>query len=396
VVLFFDSDGWNCFLQLAAALRRAGARPVCVQIEGGGWRRRAIGRLGYGTVLCASSGRDLRRLERWVDAGQVADVHLNELNLARLDGASRCAGLLRRAAGERWRLTDKLEVSGRLAAAGVAVPSFGGVGAGDAEALGYPLMVKERLSSGGAGVLAVGDRGSLDGVIARLSAQTGVGCPSPSVFAERRIEGEVVQYAALVGPAGVEQEVCLLVRKAAADPLGPSVSVVTTVDPVLRAAGRKAVAALGCSGLVNLEFVRDREGRVWHIDLSARAYGNLAALECAGIEMIGGYLRLLGLGAAPGGAAGCAPGTRLDVFPATFLARKRLVGLGRAARGLAGEARPYQRRFGVRYLLAIALVVVDAWFRARPAAGGAATGRVAMRSVRSAVGRQPGPGPLRP
>jgi len=84
------------------------------------------------------------------------------------------------------------------------------------------------------------------------------------------------------------------------------------------------------------------------------------------------------------------------VFPTTFLARKRALGLRRALRGLPGEARPYLARFGARYLLAIALVVVDAWFRARPAAEGAATGRVGVRSVRAALGRQPGPGPLRP
>jgi len=33
----------------------------------------------------------------------------------------------------------------------------------------------------------------------------------------------------------------------------------------------RLVAVLGCTGLVNAEFMRDSEDRLWHIDLSARA-----------------------------------------------------------------------------------------------------------------------------
>ena len=376
VVLFFDQDAWNPFLQLAAALRRGGARPVCLQLEGG--RRRAlIARVGYGTVLRASRGRDVRRLERLLDEGRVLDAHVNELNFARLDVSSGCGALLRRAmdpAGNgRWLLLDKLEVSERLEAGGVGVPPRVRLAAGgeppkdEAVAeLGYPLMVKQRISSGGAGVLVAHDRASLAPAISTLTSAAGAGSPAPPVFFERFVRGEIVQYAAVVSSKGIEREACLRAIKGDATPYAPSVSVVTIDDPALRAAGRKAVEVLGCVGLVNLEFIRDADGALWHIDLAMRAYGNMAALTDAGVDMIGAYLRLIGLDEAVE-ATPVPPlaGRHARVFPTKMLERKHAVGLTRAAWEAAPDAYSYLRAYGVRYLFAIALVVVDGHIRAR-------------------------------
>lgn len=375
VVLFFDQDAWNPFLQLAAALRRAGARAVCLQLEGGG-RRAFIGRVGYGTVLCAGRERDLRRLERLVDAGRVVDVHVNELDFARLDGGSSCSALLRRAmdpaGNESWRLLDKLEVSERLRAGGVGVPPCVRLDDGAdlpaeeaAEGLGYPLMVKQRISSGGAGVLVAHDPESLAVAIATLTSAADAGSPTPPVFVERFLAGDIVQYAALVSSKGIEREACLHAHKGDATPFAPSVSVVMIHDPALLAAGRKAVGVLGCVGLVNLEFIRDRDGRLYHIDLAMRAFGNVAALSAAGVDLIGAYLGMIGLdGALPAPTVPAAAGTHVRVFPTKMLERKKVVGLRRAVRESAPDARSCLRAFGGRYLLAVALVVADGRFRA--------------------------------
>ncbi len=375
VVLFFDQDAWNPFLQLAAALRRGGARPVCLQL-GGGRRRGLIGRVGYGTVLRADRARDVRRLEHLIDEGRVVDVHINELNFARLDRSSRCGALLRRAkhaeSREPWLLLDKLEVSERLRAGGVDVPPCQRLDDnGDAPvdeavaALGYPLMVKRRISSGGAGVLVAHDRASLAAAISRLTSAAGAGSPVPPVFVERFLVGDIIQYAALISANGIELDTCLRAYKADANPFAPSVSVVVIDDPVLRATGRKAVGLLGCLGLVNLEFIRDREGRLWHIDLAVRAYGNIAALAGAGVDMIGAYLGLLGLEQA--GLAAARPAAangQVHVFPTRMLERKSSVGLKQALLEAAPDVRSYRRTFGGRYLLAITLVVADGRIRA--------------------------------
>ena len=105
----------------------------------------------------------------------------------------------------------------------------------------------------------------------------------------------IVQYAAVVGSGGVEQEVCVHTRKAAGEPYGPSAGVVTIDDGELRDVGRRAVELLSCRGLVNLEFIRGENRRLRHIDLSARAFGNVAAFADAGSDLIVGYLSLLGL-----------------------------------------------------------------------------------------------------
>ena len=306
----------------------------------------------------------------------MVDVHVNELNFARLDGGSSCGALLRGAmdpeGAKRWLLLDKLEVSERLEAGGVDVPPFTRLDpGGDTPAeeavsdLGYPLMVKKRISSGGAGVLVAHDRASLTAAISTLMSDPGAGSPAPPVFAERFLQGEIVQYAALIGSQGIEQEACLRAHKGEANQFAPSVSIATLDDPALRDAGRKAIGILGCVGLVNLEFIRDPGGRLWHIDLAMRAYGNIAALTNAGVDMIGAYLRLLGLEQAiPAPSAPTHVGRQIGVFPTKMLERRQTVGLTRAALESAPEARSYLRRFGGRYMLAVTLVIVDGRIRA--------------------------------
>ena len=372
VVIFLDHSGWDCFLQLAGALRRAGARAVCVRLEGG-LRQYAISRAGYGTTLRADRPRHVRRLAALARRGRIIDVQLSEAAVALLGSSSPVTETLssRSVPGveRRWELLDKLEVSRRLQRAGVAVPPVVEVEIGApaevvselAGALGYPVLVKRRIDTAGSGVVIAAD------AAAAVAGAEQLGTAGAGIFLERFIAGEVVQYTAMVCADGVEHgsELCLQVEKAADNPLGPSVAVTVLDDEALLDAGRRVVAALGCTGLVNLEFMRDQDGAVHHIDFSARAFGNLATLSIAGPDLIDAYVRSLGLTTLrPTRTAGrrLAPGERLTVFPYGVIKSEGRGSTGQRVRRFISGSVPYRRRFGIRYWTTAALL--EAW-RAR-------------------------------
>ncbi len=219
-----------------------------------------------------------------------------------------------------------------------------------ADDLGYPVVVKRRVDTAGLGVAIAGDADAV------LAAAERFGTGGAGIFLERFIAGDIVQYAAMVGANCIEQgdEVCLLVEKAPDNPLGPSVSVTVIDDRALVLAGRRAVSALGCTGLVNLEFVRDQAGTAHHIDCSTRAFGNLAAVSMAGVDLIGAYIAWLGLrsSASPGSGGGrIEPGARLNVNPSVVKRPETHGRTSRLMRRVISESGPYLRRFGLRYVL---------------------------------------------
>jgi len=362
VVLFVDAWWWGCFLELAGLLRGAGVRTVCV-VPQSRPSRFLSGWLCYGTTLSLDRARSLRRLERLVRSGRVLDVQLNELCVRSIAPGSPGRAVLDTAfplpAGSRWQLADKLTVSSRLAAAGVFVPPFARL-EGDYDdavaALGWPLLVKRRISCGGAGIRIARDRESLAAAIDSLSEGAGVGEPQPPVFAERLLEGDVLQYNAVVGPDGVEQELCARGEKSASNPFGPSLRCVPVDDPSVRAAGRKAVGVLGCTGLVQLEFIRAPGGTPYLTDVNPRSFGNISALAEAGVDLMAGYLHWLGATGRPP-VRPARMDSRLDVFLPMVYEQLASAGLLRTGRSWLRELRRRRTVYGPRYAFATALIL---------------------------------------
>ena len=52
--------------------------------------------------------------------------------------------------------------------------------------------------------------------------------------------------------------------------------------------------SVGCTGLVNMDVIRDEKGLDWLIDFNARAFGGSSSFKAAGIDTSQGYLRAIG------------------------------------------------------------------------------------------------------
>ena len=366
VVLFLDDAGWRCFDQLAAYLRRVGVRSVRVVLRRPPNRlRRLTDRMLYAEVVSLGSPAGTDRLRALVAGGQVIDAHVNERTLVALGPASPLAALIGTVAlghpEPGLALVDKVQVGDRLRAGGALVPDqVRGERSSAAEAvarLGLPLVVKRRIGTGG------GEVHVAPTVAAAEQAVTDLGNEPLKLFFERFIDGEPVYYLAVIGPQGVVQELVGVGQRSVEHPLGPSTGVLLIDEPDVMAEGRRLVEVLGVRGMVALEFIRDGDGRVWHIDLSTRAWGNVLAPLTVGVNLFDAYRYALGLGARPPvkpPEASWASRT-LAVQPGAL---KRAVAGGSLAdvRAAAGPlVRDYGPVLGPRYLVVVAVELLSTW-----------------------------------
>ena len=65
---------------------------------------------------------------------------------------------------------------------------------------------------------------------------------------------------------------------------GSSACVSIPVEPELAAAAGRMLGEVGWSGMFMLEFLRDREGRAWFMELNGRPWGSMALARRAGLE----------------------------------------------------------------------------------------------------------------
>src|SRR4029077_4166206 len=123
----------------------------------------------------------------------IVDIQLGEGMAHQLGPNSQVEAALRESPwshiGRYWDLIDKLDVLRCLAAAGLRVPRFVEVPLGTdpaavpelAAELGYPVVVKWRVATGGWGVAIAGDRTAL------LDAAARFGTAEPGIFLEEFI-----------------------------------------------------------------------------------------------------------------------------------------------------------------------------------------------------------------
>jgi len=381
IVLFVDESPWRCFDQLAAYLRRSGARPIRVTVAPvSGWFRRLVDRSLYGerVELAGPDGR--RRLDELLASGRVVDVHASEGAIAVLGPGSavvaRLAACALGARGMGAAVVDKYAVGRRLADRGARVPCQLPVGDVDVDqaidALGLPLMVKQRVATAGIGVRLASSRAE---VVAALEA---LGGGRSALTYEQFVAGEVVHYAGVFGPDGPQHEATVVPRRSAANPLGPAVAVTTSDDAELRRIGRQLVSWLGAEGLVAVELIRDADGCSWPIDLGPRVWGNVLAPVRDGAALFEHYGKLIGLAPAGSPVRTARSGRTHVVQPRGLL---QAVAVGRpndiAAAGwdLTGG---YGRLLGLRYVAIVWFEALAAWrTRRRPAPGQARAARPA-------------------
>ncbi len=361
-VVFVDDSRWAAFHQLAPLLRRAGLRTLRVSVGAGGGSRLAS-RLVYDRCDVLAAADDVGGLRAILAGEHVIDIQyveaLGELVRACLDVVDPpVAGHIR----QRLAIQDKLLAATVFAEAGVRTPAVMPLAGASPEAaaaqFGLPIVVKDRVGSAGANVVIAEDLDALVRAVADGQA------PEADRYYEQYIEGEKLNYAAAVSDAGLEQELTYRVVRWLM-PAGTASEVLTIDDPQLEDFGRQAVEVAGCTGLMNIDVIRDHEGRDWLIDFNARAFGGAVCFQMAGIDVSQGYLRALGERPGAVGRFGPVAGVRVAVFPTCLGAEIASGRMGPTARAFRREARPYRRWIGVRYWLSEALAIAAAVRSAR-------------------------------
>jgi hypothetical protein len=353
-VLFIDDSHWHAFAQLSAGLRRRGMRTIRITTEVRASSHITSSLLfdrhlvvpppsvphAVATILSSENVVDVQFVET------VRDLVVDVLDMMPPEVGD--------AVTLRLSVMDKMSASVAFERWGIRVPATTAVLDATPQSVvaryGLPIVVKGRVGCNGDQVLIVDDPETLHKVRAQLH-------DPDAYFYEQYVTGEKLNYAASVGPDGIVQELTYRVTKWR-QPVGSAEEAETIDDPALTAFGRRAVAAAGCTGLVNLDVIRDAEGRDWLIDFNPRAFGGLMSFRAAGLDLSEGYLCAIGERRAPHTSPGPVAGARVGIFPACVAETTEGVGLVSTASTYLREARPYLRWLGLRYVIAEAGVTL--------------------------------------
>jgi hypothetical protein len=293
VALFVDVEPWEGFLQFAAAVRRRGVRVERLTSERRSRVRRIndlLQRLVFARVRAVlpevDPGARLVQLLGAEHPAELRAVEAVEQVAATLAGLP---GLPRRTVDPALEalLYDKLGMNDHLRASGLAVPrSF------PAEAshpLNPPFVVKPRLGSGGARVVHVVDSATAAGLAEEARAHPG------TLMTQELLPGEVVHVGGVARQGEVLQIGCYRAVGSPHSPFGPSAELLTVTDEATVAHATALVASLGYTGAFCLDYVRGADGRALIVDVNARVFGSWAALQRAGLDLVGAWLYAWGL-----------------------------------------------------------------------------------------------------
>jgi hypothetical protein len=362
-VVFVDDCGWNAFHQLAPQLRRAGVRTVRVSSEGLR-KTRVASRLLFDRYETLRNRDDFQALRDILASENVVDIQFAEsVSTLVSEATGVLAPTVAAQLGRRLAVIDKVMASRLFAQAGIRTPQAIPVSEVSPEEVaarfGFPLVVKGAIGYGGEGVSIVHGLGE-------LMAATGAGAPD-TLFYEQFIAGTKLDYAAAVGPAGIEQELTYRVSRWH-QPVGRATEVETIEDPQLVAFGRRVLGVAGCTGLVNMDVIRDKQGVDWLIDFNARVFGGSSSFKAAGIDTSEGYLKAIGQRSAPPTRESALTGVRIRVFPTCLEDVIDTGSITCTTLAFLRESFPYLSWVGFRYWIAEALLTVDSLHDSRRAA----------------------------
>ena len=217
--------------------------------------------------------------------------------------------------------------------------------------LGFPVVLKARVGSSGDQVRIVHDLPALNREVTSWgSTRSGTSTSSTSTVRSTTTPWPSEQ-------AGIEQEPTYRVS-AWRQPTGSASQVETVSDIQLAVLGRRALEIVGCTGLVNIDVIRDRHGGDWVIDFNARAFGGAASFLCAGLDISKGYLSAIGQTRSPP-ARGAHPQNSRSGSSRPAWERSWPSGsITRAAVAFWRESKRYLRWLSMRYWLVEALVTI--------------------------------------
>jgi len=356
-VIFLDDHRWATFNQLSPLLRRAGVRTVRIttMVQA---RSKITSRLLYDRFEVLPVTHTVEALRRIIVSENVVDIQFVEslkgtVDLILIYLETTVANRVER----RLSMTDKFAASRLLSGAGIRTPAvlaFADATPEEAKAkFGLPLVVKERTGGGGGSVVI-----AHDDVTLRSAAAAHESNPEETYY-EEFIAGEKLNYGAAFSVERLEQELSYRITRWE-QPVGTAMEVEVIWDEQLACFGRSAVRVSGCTGLINMDFVRDSQGQDWLVDFNARTFAGVASFRGAAIDLSQGYLRSLGLRIVPPEVVRPSASAKIRIFPTCLSPNIESGRITQTVVAYLFEARQYARWLGVRYWLSEALTTADA------------------------------------
>jgi hypothetical protein len=341
-VLFVDDALLTPFVQLAVVLRRSGYRTIRVTTAARSAGSTLTRRIAFDRVLHVK--RDaLAGLDRLLAAELLVDVQCSEHVAVEVYRALAHRQAPVGATGWRHRadLVDKWKVVRLLDAVGIAHPEAVAGETPPAEAvrvLGLPIVVKPRLGAYGEGILLARTLGELEAHLATVR-------PAEVLF-EAFIDGTPANYCAVVGE-GAERDMTYRTLRRGEAAWSASIEIACYQDDAFSEIGRKLAAALPCEGLLNVDAIRDAQGRYLVHDVNLRVWGAFFASWSAGYDLTSAYLRWLGDQVRRSAGEREQTARIFPDYADTVWRTGRRAGL----RVFAEQLRDYRRLLGVRYVL---------------------------------------------
>ena len=292
VVVLADLTSWEAWLHLAAALRRHGIRVIRYTGMSGGRAQQM--RVAVERAVFNQTFPLLRRDADGVDVGPlltaldgVADIQMVDAIGAVLTGTPQWAARpdLHRVHADvaETAIYDKWAYSTLAQAAGVAVPTM--IEVPDALPSG-DWVLKGKVGSGGDRVAMVNSTEELRKVLRawRIGPQ--------EAFVQQRVGGELWNVGGVAHRGEVLVSSAYRAFSSANDPEGPPVDIQIGDRPAQLEATAALVASLGYSGPFAIDFLDD--DRPYLLDFNPRFFGTWAAMQSAGVDLLGAYLSTLG------------------------------------------------------------------------------------------------------
>lgn len=359
LVVFVDLGTMLSFDQLASVLRSRGVEVAHLSSSDNPLARFASRVLYDHSSWFATPAGLFAALAR-LDVERIVDVQCPEFLLDDVVQAARLAGLPRRVLTElehRFTWRDKYTVAQQLHAAGIPAPRTQGVEGTDADdlvaAFGLPLVVKDRVGSGGEGVRIVHHREDFEPALQALGGELA------HLYVEQYLPGETLCWAAAVVDGAARQGVVYRTRQGH-EAEGPSTVIEVVADDEVMQLGCRVARLVGGAGLLNLDLVRDAAGSPRVVDVNVRAWHSVVALSRLGADYPRAYLQ--GLGLQPSTPDPRVHPGAVAVFPsheAFHPGDDRLGAVRRFLRGLAEHRRVLPGRYRALQVLLFARRLLD-------------------------------------
>jgi hypothetical protein len=349
-VVFVDDAQWECFLQLAVILRKAGIRTVRVSV---GLSRWYVDQILFDRYVRLPFPPTPEQLADILSSECVTDVQPTEslamttyaaLNL--LPASQRPDIWIGRSA-----FLDKWKVASTLRGLGIPTPDallaeFTSPIEAVAQ-LSLPIVLKRRVGSSGSGVEVFDSIESLEQFVSRIEVLS-------DWFYERFIHGQSLVCAMCVGNEGIDviatYEILKRVRLR-----GSSTVVEILNDARTTENGRTLINATHIRGLVCFDVIQDSNDIDWIHDVNPRAFGSFLTCQLGGFDFCGAYVRYItGRGNIEPSRVD-ASGHKSFVFPYGMKEVFRSGQLGTAWFRTLQWTWRYWRLLGFRYFLSLAI-----------------------------------------